>query len=61
MEVANWPHWERTLIEGPFMHHAGMIYGHFGAALLEACKYVDGLVPVSLTKEETSGWQQTNA
>jgi L-fucose isomerase-like protein len=51
VEVDNWPHWERTLVEGPFVHHAGMIYGHFGSVLLEATKYVDGLVSVRLTGE----------
>ena len=48
MEVDNWPRWERLLIEGPFMHHAGMVYGHYGRALIEACKYVPGLEPVVL-------------
>ncbi|MBN1352531.1 fucose isomerase [candidate division KSB1 bacterium] len=43
MAVDNWQRWERVLIEGPFMHHAGMIYGHFARALAEACKYIDGL------------------
>ncbi|MCK5739746.1 fucose isomerase [bacterium] len=43
VEVDDWPHWERTLIEGPFMHHIGMIYGHFNAVLTEAVKYIDGL------------------
>ena len=48
MEVENWPRWERTLMEGPFIHHMGMVYGHVGAALIEACKYVPGLEPVPL-------------
>jgi L-fucose isomerase-like protein len=48
MEVDNWPHWERTLMEGPFIHHAGMIYGHYADALVEACKFVPGLKPVRL-------------
>ena len=50
MEVDDWPHWERTLMEGPFIHHCGMIYGRYRAALLEACKYVPGLSPVSLNR-----------
>ncbi|AKJ63673.1 L-fucose/L-arabinose isomerase family protein [Kiritimatiella glycovorans] len=41
--VKNWPRWERTLIEGPFLHHIGMAYGHCGAALREVVKYVPGL------------------
>ncbi|MCF7817388.1 MAG: hypothetical protein K9M54_05855 [Kiritimatiellales bacterium] len=43
MHVADWPRWERTLIEGPFLHHIGMTYGHCGAALKEAVKYIPGL------------------
>ena len=48
MEVDNWPHWERTLMEGPFIHHTGMIYGHYGDALVEACKFIPGLQPLRL-------------
>jgi L-fucose isomerase-like protein len=48
MEVDNWPHWERTIMQGPFIHHTGMIYGHHGDALVEACKYVPGLAPLRL-------------
>ena len=40
MHVADWDRWERTLIEGPFLHHIGMIYGNCGAALKEAVKYI---------------------
>jgi L-fucose isomerase-like protein len=49
MQVDNWPHWERTLIEGPFIHHCGMAYGHFADALVEACKYIPGLEPLRLS------------
>lgn len=45
MEVKNWKEWESTLIEGPFIHHAGMVYGHYADALAEACKYIPGLEP----------------
>ena len=48
MEVDNWPHWERTLMEGPFIHHTGMMYGHYGDALVEACKFIPGLQPLRL-------------
>lgn len=48
MEVDDWPRWERTLMEGPFIHHIAMAYGHYGDALQEACKYVPGLDPVCL-------------
>jgi L-fucose isomerase-like protein len=48
MEVDDWPQWERKLIEGPFIHHVGMVYGHYADALVEACKYVPGLRPLRL-------------
>jgi len=48
MEVDDWPRWERILIEGPFIHHAAMTYGHYTDALIEACKYVPGLEAVPL-------------
>ena len=51
VEVDDWPHWERTLIEGPFIHHMAMVYGHYGDALQEACKYVPGLRPVRLDRQ----------
>ncbi|MBN2452373.1 MAG: hypothetical protein JXR77_18445, partial [Lentisphaeria bacterium] len=50
VEVDDWPHWERTLMEGPFIHHMAMNYGHYGAALREACRYVPGLEWVSLNR-----------
>ena len=48
MEVNDWPQWERTIIEGPFIHHVAMIYGNYQSALLDACKFVPGLEPVVL-------------
>jgi L-fucose isomerase-like protein len=48
MEVDDWPAWERTLMEGPFIHHCAMAYGHYAEALVEACKYVTGLEVVRL-------------
>jgi L-fucose isomerase-like protein len=42
MEVNNWPKWERTLIEGPFIHHCAIGYGNFANVLMEACKYIPG-------------------
>ncbi|NLC56370.1 MAG: fucose isomerase [Armatimonadetes bacterium] len=50
MEVDHWPRWERLLMEGPFIHHAAMGYGHYGDALVEACKYVPGLSPLRLDR-----------
>lgn len=43
MEVNNWPKWERSLMEGPFIHHAAMAYGHFAGGIVEACKYIPGM------------------
>jgi L-fucose isomerase-like protein len=54
MEVDDWPRWERTLMEGPFIHHAAMAYGHYADALLEAAKYVPGLAPVLLGRHRPS-------
>ena len=48
MEVDNWPRWERTLMEGPYIHHISMAYGNYAEALTEACKYIPGLEPVRL-------------
>ena len=48
VEVDNWPRWERTLMEGPYIHHLAMAYGHYGDALQEACKYIPGLEPKRL-------------
>jgi len=48
MEVDDWPRWERQLMEGPFIHHAAMAYGHHTAAVLEAVKYVPGLDAIRL-------------
>ena len=48
MQVDNWPYWEHTLMEGPFIHHCAMAYGRYGNALVEACKFIPGLEPVRL-------------
>jgi L-fucose isomerase-like protein len=52
MQVDDWPRWERLLMTGPFIHHCGMVYGHVGAALVEACRFVPGLSPVRLNSGE---------
>ena len=51
MEVDDWPRWERTLMQGPFIHHTGMLYGHYGDALVEACRFIPGLTPLRLDQE----------
>lgn len=48
MEVNDWPRWERTLMEGPYIHHLAVAYGNYGDALHEACKYIPLLVPEKL-------------
>ena len=48
MEVNNWPAWERTFMQGPFIHHTGMIYDHVADALREACRYIPSLEYVEL-------------
>ena len=50
MKVDNWPHWERTLIQGPWIHHAAMAYDHCGGVLEEMCRFVPGLEAVRLDK-----------
>ncbi len=48
MEVDDWSHWEHALIEGPFIHHAAMTYGHYAEAIMEAGKYMTGVEPILL-------------
>lgn len=48
MEVANWPHWEKTFMQGPFIHHTGMIHGRYAHILKEACKYIPDLIFLDL-------------
>jgi L-fucose isomerase-like protein len=47
-EVNDWPCWERHLMEGPFIHHVALGYGHYMPALIESCKYIPGLDPLVL-------------
>lgn len=54
MKVDDWPRWERTLMEGPWIHHCAMTYGCFGDALVEACKYIPGLEPVRLDRTKSA-------
>lgn len=49
MRVNDWLQWERTLMEGPFIHHAAMGYAQVGDALADACRFIPGsLLPVRL-------------
>jgi L-fucose isomerase-like protein len=47
-EVDDWPRWERTLMNGPFIHHTGMVYGDYLEPMLDACAFIPGLEPVAL-------------
>lgn len=48
MKVNNWPSWEKTLIQGPWIHHTAMAYDHCAQVLEEACRYIPGLESVKL-------------
>jgi len=38
--VDQWTKWERTLVEGPYIHHCAGIHGKYADILQEACKYL---------------------
>jgi L-fucose isomerase-like protein len=61
MQVRDWPHWERRLIRGPYIHHVAGIHGHVGPILHEACRYIPHLQPdpIEPAEEELEGWWQT--
>ena len=40
LEVDDWLKWERTFIEGPYIHHTSVIYGNYSNILQEVCKYI---------------------
>ena len=54
VEVANWPLWERKIMEGPYIHHCAGVYGHLAPAIWEACKYLPALKadPATPTAEQ---------
>jgi L-fucose isomerase-like protein len=45
MEVDKWPAWERTIMQGPYIHHCSAVYDHCADVLVEACKHIPGLEP----------------
>jgi L-fucose isomerase-like protein len=55
-KVGNWAKWEHKLVRGPYIHHVVGIHGRYGEILLEACRYLNGLVadPVEPTEQELS-------
>lgn len=43
METDNWPRWEKTIMQGPYIHHSSVVYDHCADVLEEACKYIPHL------------------
>lgn len=52
MRVDNWLQWERTLIEGPWIHHSAMTYGHHAGVLEDMCRFVPGIDAVRLDRAD---------
>jgi L-fucose isomerase-like protein len=48
MKVDHWPRWERTLMEGPWIHHTAMAYSHCAEVLTEMCRFVPQIDAVRL-------------
>ena len=44
LEVDDWAKWERTLVEGPYIHHCAAVHGQFADILEETCKYLNGVI-----------------
>lgn len=40
VEVDDWAKWEKTLVEGPYIHHCAGIHGRYADVLEEAAKYL---------------------
>jgi len=40
MKVNNWPSWEHTIMEGPFIHHLAMAYGQYAEAIAQAARFI---------------------
>ncbi len=45
IEVSDWPIWENTIINGPYVHHVIGIHGRYKKPLQEVTKYIPGLIP----------------
>jgi len=43
LEVDNWPKWEKTLVEGPYIHHCAGVHGRYADVLEEVCKYIPSI------------------
>jgi L-fucose isomerase-like protein len=44
LEVDDWAKWEKTLVEGPYIHYCAGVHGKFADVLEEVCKYIPGIV-----------------
>jgi L-fucose isomerase-like protein len=44
LEVDDWVKWERTFVEGPYIHHCAAVHGKYADILQETCKYIPGIV-----------------
>ncbi len=45
IEVSDWPMWENTIINGPYVHHVIGVHGQYKKVLQEVTKYIPGLIP----------------
>ena len=42
-EMDDWKKWEYKFIEGPYIHHVSVAFGHCKEILRESCKYIPGI------------------
>ena len=54
VKVADWPFWERKLVEGPYIHHIAGAYGSTSSVFYEFSRYCDELTfdPATPTLDE---------
>jgi hypothetical protein len=43
LEVDDWVKWEKTLVEGPYIHHCAGVHGNYADVLEEVCKYIPSI------------------
>jgi L-fucose isomerase-like protein len=55
MEVDDWPHWERQIMQGPYIHHCSAVYDHCADVLEEACRYIPHLAVERFDRPERKG------
>ena len=44
VKVKDWAAWEHKLVKGPYIHHVAGIHGKYAEILMEACKYIPGVI-----------------